>query len=204
MPDWLDWTGQTALIVATGPSAAQQPLGWVEGKCRVIAVKSSWRLVPFADVLYGIDKGWWIANSGAREFKGLRVSPSPTVCNVYRTQRVRLKPWARILVGEKGVLGCGLRSGGGHSGFQAVNLAVQFGVKRILLIGFDMTLDNGAHWHKDYRGVSRPDAKRVESWRIEMDECSPQFETIGVDVVNCSSFSRLRNFRRMSLSEALA
>lgn len=202
--DWPDWRGEIAVIVATGPSAGTAPLEVTKGAARVIAIKQSWRLCPWADVLYGIDRGWWIATRGMREFRGLRVSPSPSACNVFGLGRVRLKSRAEILTAEPGVIGCGLKHGGGHSGFQAINLAIQFGARRIALVGFDMTLAGGAHWHDDYRGQSPPEAGRVRRWREEFDACAPQFVALGVDVINCSPQSVLTAYRKMSLQEAMS
>jgi hypothetical protein len=202
---WPDWSGETAIVVGTGPSAAQAPLALAQGRNRIFAIKSSWRLAPFADALYGLDKGWWIANQGAHKFKGLKFSPSPTICRVYPDIRyVRLRPFARILNDETGVIGCGLRTGGGHSGFQAINLSVQFGARRILLVGFEMTLARGAHWKNDDRGVGKPDAGRTASWREAMDECAGQFRDLGVDVISCTPGSALTAYPKMSLHEALA
>lgn len=175
---WPDWSGQTAVIVGTGPSANHIE----QGSFRSIVIKSSWRLLPTADILYGIDKGWWIANHGAPHFKGLKVSPSPTACKVFGLRQVRLKSRAEILLGESGVLGCGLKTGGGFSGFQAINLAIQLGSKQIILMGFDMNLFKGAHWNSDQAGVAKPDAGRVESWRVALDGCAPQFKELGVEV----------------------
>jgi hypothetical protein len=158
-------------------------------------------LAPWADALYGIDRGWWIANEGAPEFAGLKFCPSPSVCKVFALREVTLRQRAEILIGEIGVIGCGLKTGGGHSGFQAINLAVQFGATRVALIGFDMTLERGAHWHGDYHGVSKPDAKRVETWRESLDACAPQFEMLGVEVLNASRESALRAYRKVDLNE---
>lgn len=175
----------------------------VRGRARVIAIKSAWRRVPFADVLYGLDRGWWIANKGVPEFAGLKVSPAPTACTMYGLRRVTLKPVANIVSGPVGVLGCGLRIGGGHSGFQAINLAVQFGARRIVLMGFDMTLARGSHWTDDMRGVAKPDAKRIEGWRIAMDDAAPQFVRLGVEVINATPGSALTAYRFMPLREAV-
>lgn len=200
---WPDWAGETAIIVGTGPSAGDWSLNGLKDYYRCIVIKSSWRLAPWADVLYGLDRGWWIANNGCPEFKGLKVSPSPTACRIYRLREVRLKTRAEILTKEKGVLGCGLKTGGGHSGFQAINLAVQFGAKRLLLVGFDMKINGQAHWHKDYRGVAKPDVARIETWRAALDACAPQFTALGVEVINCTKDSALRMYPIMSLSAAL-
>lgn len=204
MANWPDWSGETAVIVGTGPGAIAEPLEPFKDKARFFVIKSSWRLAPFADALYGLDKGWWIANLGAHKFRGLKFSPSPTICRVYRDIRyVRLRPFAKLLTAETGVVGCGLRTGGGHSGFQAINLAVQFGAKRILLVGFDMTLGHGAHWKDDERGVGKPDDGRIRSWREAMDGCAAQFSELGVDVINCTPQSALTAYPKMALDEAL-
>lgn len=198
---WPDWSGETAVIVGTGPGAVAQPLEVARRKARFIAIKSSWRLAPWADVLYGLDRGWWIANQGAPQFKGLKVSPSPTVCRIYPGMtEVRLRPRAEILTRVPGEIGCGLRTGGGHSGFQAMNLAVQWGAKRLVLAGFDMTLKNGAHWKGDDRGVVKPDAGRTESWRAALDGCANQFARLGITVL-VTGYSALRAYPSVSLEQ---
>lgn len=165
-------------------------------------------LAPWADVLYGIDVGWWIANHGAPDFKGAKFSPSPRVCKVFGLQQVVLKPKTEILTGrrvlEDGrqllILGCGLPSGGGYAGFQAMNLAYQFGSRRMILVGFDM---HGKHWHQDYRGVGKPDAGRTESWRKALDGCAGHFQKMGLTVLNASLGSALKCYRAVSLEEAV-
>lgn len=201
---WPDWSGETVVVVGTGPGAKEVSLDLARGKARVFVIKSTWKKAPWADALYGIDKGWWIANLGCPQFKGLKFSPSPSAARAFGLRQIKLKARAEILLREIGVIGCGLKTGGGHSGFQAINLAVQFGAKRILMVGFDMTLANGAHWNDDYNGVARPDAGRVTAWREAMDECAEQFRELGIDVVNCTMGSVLKAYPKMPLSEALA
>lgn len=202
--DWPNWSGETLVVVGTGPSARHAQLGIAKGRARVFVIKSTWKLAPFADALYGIDKGWWIANLGCPKFTGLKFTPSPTAARAFGLRQVKLKARADILIRETGVIGCGLKTGGGHSGFQAINLGVQFGARRILMVGFDMTLANGAHWNDDYNGVAKPDAGRVAAWREAMDDCADQFRELGIDVVNCSLGSALKAYPKLSLREALA
>lgn len=128
------------VIVATGPSASAAPIDTVRGKSKVIAIKGSWRLCPWADALYGSDRRWWIENNGAAKFGGLKITASPAAAKLYGLRAVvRLRVKEQILTDETGVVGCGSRRGGGHSGFHALNLAVQFGAKRISLVGMDMS-----------------------------------------------------------------
>lgn len=104
-----------------------------------------------------------------------------------------------ILVDQPGVLG-----DAGNSGFQAVNLAVQLGARRLLLIGFDMRLDLGIHWHgKHGRGLNNPTEANVAKWRRILDAAAPRLAALGVSVVNCSAVSALEAYPKMTLTEAL-
>jgi hypothetical protein len=105
----------------------------------------------------------------------------------------------RLLVGKFGELGWG-----GNSGFQALNLAIQFGVKKIILICYDMHLERGMHWHgKHEGGMNNPTPKNVERWRRVTDAAAPLLEALGIKVINCSMISALENYPKMSLREAL-
>lgn len=199
---WPDWTGEAAVIVATGPSAAGACLDAVRGIARVIVIKSAWRLAPWADALYGSDYAWWEANNGCPEFSGLKVSASPAAARQFSLERVALLNKAEIVLEEPGTLGCGLKTGGGHSGFHAINLAAQWGAKRILLVGFDMTLSHGFHWFED-KGVAPADAKRMETFREALDGCAGQIKSLGIEMINCSQVSALKGFPKADLRDAL-
>lgn len=104
-----------------------------------------------------------------------------------------------MLVGTFGTLGWG-----GNSGFHALNLAVQFGVKRIALVGFDMRCDKGLHWHGSHeKGLNNPTPGNVERWRRVTDAAAPVLAALGVSVINCSPISALTAYPKMSLSEAM-
>ena len=104
-----------------------------------------------------------------------------------------------ILVDRPGILG-----DGGNSGFQAINLAVQCGAAKIILIGFDMRLDHGVHWHgKHGRGLNNPSERNLAKWRRGLDGLAPWFDALGVRVINCSAVSALEAYPKMSLTGAL-
>lgn len=91
---------------------------------------------------------------------------------------------------------------GSNSGYQAINLAVLAGAKRILLLGCDMRFSQGkshahnGHPHKhpesSYTGYARNFASMV-----------PQLKKLGVEVVNCSMSSAIGCFLKMSVEHAL-
>lgn len=93
---------------------------------------------------------------------------------------------------------------GGNSGFGALNLAVQFGAKRIILVGFDMRLDRGVHWHGLHPGgLHNPNARNVERWRRVVDEAAPMLKALGVEVLNASPISALRAYPKVPFEEAI-
>jgi hypothetical protein len=190
----LNWKDETVVIVATGPSAAEQPLEKARGTAKFIAIKSSWRLCPWADVVYGTDRGWWLANNGAIEFKGVRITASPTIHRCFPgVQLAKLAPGPQIRTDG--------RLGGSHSGAHAINLAINFGAKRIVLVGFDMNMKSGAHWKENDPGVARAEPNRMVRWRLEMDAQIERFRELQVEVINCSMQSTLTAYKKRQFSE---
>lgn len=93
---------------------------------------------------------------------------------------------------------------GGNSGFQALNLAIQFRATRVVLVGFDMNLDRGVHWFGRHpQGLNNPTAENCLQWRLRLDGVAESIKALGVKVLNCSPVSALENYPKMSLAEAL-
>ncbi|MDA9511170.1 hypothetical protein XI09_42280 [Bradyrhizobium sp. CCBAU 11386] len=150
---------------------------------------------------YACDGAWWKARQGLATFAGLRLTHDPGACAMF--EGLRQVGIARgcdeILVDAPGILG-----DGGNSGFQAINLAVQCGATRLILVGFDMRLDLGVHWHgKHGRGLNNPNGANIARWRCIIDGQASRLAALGVSVINCSAVSALEAYPKMSLSEAL-
>lgn len=196
MCEWFpDWRGQACAIVASGPSAAGADLAPLRGRARVIVINSSWVLAPWADVLYAADSRWWLAAGGAPGFAGLKVTADKTAAERFGLRLVSFVPCCYdITVDRPGMIGAG-----GHSGFHALNLAVQWGASPIVLVGFDMRVDMGLHWHPDHK-QRNPEAHHMERWRMALDAQAPRLAGLGVAVLNASPVSRLRAFPRIDLA----
>lgn len=179
----IDWSGQTATIVASGPSAAATDFELLRGR-RVIAINLSWQLVPWADVLYGMDGQFWHLLEGLPQFPGRKVTSSPMAAQSFG-------------------IDC-LFCIGNNSGMRAINLAEAYGAKRILLIGFDMHVRAGVHWHAPHAGrLHNPVAASMQIWRTDMARHAPLYRKRGLTIINCTPGSALDCFPRMSLQEAL-
>lgn len=94
---------------------------------------------------------------------------------------------------------------GGNSGFQALNLAAQFGATKILLIGFDMHIAAGVHWYgcNAWHGANNPNMPLLMRWRNAFTAQAKVLEAMGIDVVNASADSALKCFRHAQIDQAL-
>ena len=180
----------------------------MRGRCKAIAVNSSVFSAPWAAVLYAADAEWWRYYARVLTFSGLCVAaeqgaaryvPAVRTVTVLREQNT-CSP--RMQFDALGVLG-----GGSNSGAQAINLAVQFGARRVVLLGFDMQRrrDGTLHHHGAHPAPLRnPQARLFEKWIAALDSQAPILKARGVDIANASPESALKGFCKRSVSEALA
>lgn len=82
---------------------------------------------------------------------------------------------------------------------------MQFGPPRkIILVGFDMRIDLGIHWHGRHPpGMNNPSQANVIKWRAVLDGVAGQLSDLGVTVINCSPVSSLAAYPKMTFAEAL-
>lgn len=187
------WEGRTAVVLASGPSMSADVAETVrQSGAATVVVNTTFRLAPWADVLYAADEMWWQETPEALQFAGLKVSVGRIkgVHQLRNSGKVGFDPDPSAL------------RTGGNSGYQAIHLAAHAGARTIVLCGFDM--HGGAHWHPDHKAPLRntmPDyypvwAKHFETLRTELD-------MRGVTVFNSTPGSALKAFREKPLQEAL-
>lgn len=200
---WPDWAGKACAIIASGPSAKTANVGALKGRLPVLAIKQCIELAPWADVVYGCDGPWWRHVRGLPKFAGLKLCYDAAACDEFRLRKVEIpdKQSNRLLSGKTGVVGAA-----GNSGFQALNLAVQFGANRILLIGFDVHGRGGEHWYgrNNWGFANNPTEDNYRRWRAAFEAAAEDLAARGIEVVNASPLSDLRKFRRMSVEQTLA
>lgn len=206
-PGWyLNWSGFAAAIIASGPSAKKANISALRDYMPVVAIKENVELAPWADVVYGCDAAWWKKRQGLPEFKGLKVSwrgdnaqrpaPYPDI------KLVDIPRTSDDLIFDP----CGKLGAGGNSGFQAVNLAIQFGAKYLLLIGFDMHDRSGAHWYgrNNWPQGNNPTEDNFRRWRRAFEMAAPKLRDHGIQVFNSSDISALKCFEKRSVESALS
>jgi hypothetical protein len=152
-------------------------------------------LAPWSDLLYACDGAWWDRYEGVPDFAGIRV-----------TQDARARDrWGCLYVPSVDEPGLSLDPSvihqGGNSGYQALNLAVLLGARRILLLGFDM---GGEHWHPRHPyGLNNPSEGNFARWLRAFETGLPDLERAGVEVINATPGSALNCFPKANLEVLL-
>ena len=189
------WPGETVVCMATGPSLTPEDVASVHGAARVIVVNDAYRLAPWADCLYAADGKWWRWHHGVPDFAGMKYSVQQ------QASQDAHKPGVVVLrnAGKRGLsLDPSSLSTGHNSGYQAINLAVHFGARRVLLLGYDM---RGGHFFGDHPDNTKPPfALAIPAFSSLV---SP-LKAIGVDVINCTPNSALKCFPKVPIADAIA
>jgi hypothetical protein len=198
-PDWPP--GETIAVVAGGASA-QHIAPQLIGRCRIIAINLSFRLVPSADVLYAADSGFWRTYRDAHAFRGIKLAPAdqrvPGVMEIIIPRDKLGRRVDRMLREPIGTVGCG----GGNGAFQGVNLMAQLRPVRILLAGVDYC---GEHWHGPHpRSLHNPTAQQFARWRQMLDAEAETLRSWGIEVINLSTVSTLRAFPHATIDSIFA
>lgn len=202
-PVWCpDLRGERVLFVASGPSCKTVPLHEARGRCRAVAINTSWELCPWADILYASDGAWWRQKNGVPGFAGIKVTQSEAAQKRFPdVNRILVRrKFDRLVVDQSGEIG-----DGGNSLFQAINIVVKAGPPRVMgFAGADMRLDYGVHWHGRHEGMlNNPKERSVRRWIAALDGIAGDLKALGITVLNLSAISSLTAYRKATLQEFL-
>jgi hypothetical protein len=124
-----------------------------------------------------MDRVWWnhYGKEALANFGGARYSPLVNIAGARRIHSL----------------------GSQNSGAGAIVLAVSFGAKRVILLGYDCQHTGGkAHWHSDHpKGLGN--AGSVSKWPKQFADIANRFSKI--DIVNCTRQTALQCFKRSEL-----
>lgn len=220
-----EWRGETVVLLAGGPSLTIEQVEAVHavhaaGKVRCIAINDCYLLAPWANVSYAADHHWHRWHTDGIAIPHLHLS-ADEVCQrwtAFKGQKCSIENMSKIVLDERVHLlrnahgnrhGFGLSRDpralvtGRNSGFQALNLAILAGAKKVILLGFDGRpgADGKTHWFGEH---PRPTPVAVYPYyRQAMSEAERGIAAAGVEVVNCSPGSAIDSFQKMPLEEAL-
>ena len=218
------WEGGTAVIIGGGPSILKQfnvPEHVVQGvysgklslsayspylepihKMHIIAVNVAYKIGPWIDVMFfGDDSTWREEKAELIKFKGLRIT-----CATDLHKDMRLKFLKRNEKKRQGIsTDPSLITWNGNSGSAAINLAVHFGVKRIILLGFDMQLnaDKQEHWHKCYTTKLGTVDRLMQKFLQGFPAIKRDLDNLGIEVINANPDSKITCFTRINFKDII-
>lgn len=209
----LAWAGSSfppIIIAAPGPSLTGDVIAAVRARRLLpdppglLAVTGAVLVLPDADLVYAADGKWWDAHDGLPGYAGDRWIQDKG------DGAKAAERWGLSLVasasGNAPRLAGAVVSQGHNSAFQALNLSVLMGARRVVLIGLDLDLgeDGRKHCFGDYAEPRLNIASPYPLFRRAFEAAAPVYAAAGIEIVNASTRSALTCFPRVTLEEALA
>lgn len=221
------WEGQTVVLIGGGTSLTIEQVELVRTtNVRCIAVNDAYLLAPWAEVSYAADSKFHRWHSKGVDEKGNPIELE----RAGLTKEEVIERWKSFAGQKCSIQGAGnnieddrvhilknktypihangLSSEpeylftGRNSGYQALNLAVLSGARRVSLIGYDgKPGEKRTHWFGEHPTATPPDV--FGAHRQAMKEAVPLLKKLGVEVINCSPGSAIECFPKMRLEDAL-
>jgi hypothetical protein len=188
---------QTLVIIASGPSLTRDDCSRVEGSgCDIMGISNAFQICGGLNYLYSCDRDWW-----SKYHDDIPSGPL-----LYSLEETPFDNVTQLVNGGHDGLSVDypIVRTGGNSGYQAINLAVLLGYRRLILLGYDMQLTGGkTHWHGSHPYMNNPRATTLNRWAAAYDSLAPVLEFIGVTVLNATRKTALTCFSRVPLEEVL-
>ncbi len=161
----------------------------------VIAVNEAYKIGDWVDVLFFGDIAYYRQNKDEiRKFKKLKVSfheIDPHVKYIPKSRNRSGLSSTRITWNMS-------------SGAAAINLAVLFGAKKIILLGFDMHTKGPLHWHGSYPTRGGAALERTFTRHMKgFSGMNKAAKKMGVTILNANPDSAIEEFTKVDLNEVL-
>lgn len=182
-----DYTGRTVICIASGPSLTKEDCDTVKTSgLPTIVTNTTFKLCPWADVLFGFDAKWWhyYHEEVKQVFKGRLLSVSHAVRRL-GVESLHNADWFQ---------------GFGNSGACAIALAIAGNANKIVLLGYDC--GSATHWHGDHP-KELTNCLSIRRWPAQFASMAKLADSKGIPVINASRETMLTCFKRGTLLELL-
>jgi len=176
----------TICCIASGPSLTRDDCKAVErSRIVTIAVNNSWQMARFASYIYAGDKSWWVQNGVWIDIPAKRIACDDS---------------AKIFHGTE----THFPRGSYNSGAMAIRYAMtKLKAQRIILLGYDCSVEKGIHWHGSHAALKNPTAQTCVKWHHQFNRLAEEVKAYNVEVINCSRDTALTCFPRRPLEDVL-
>lgn len=192
------WRGETVFVLAGGPSLIGFDAGVLLGRGRVLAIKESCLLAPFADALLFVDAPWFDRERALIDRFAGPVVTTATNAALHPCVRLMKRGLDRGLADAPDTLNYAATVV-----YAALNLIAHAGAARAVLLGMDHGFDAaGPARHHDRNPLPPPPGAFTRQAEALATISGPLAER-GVDVLNATPGSRLTLWPRAELKELL-
>lgn len=166
------WKSYTVVCIASGPSLTLEDCEAVRG-LKTIVCNTSFRIAPWADVLYAMDAVWWkvYIHEVDKTYPGIKASCAD------------LEHW----FGVYRLRDCGFIKSN-NTGAGAISLAAYMGARRIIMLGYDLSHDGEkAHHHGDHPApLGNARNQSIKGWLPQFEKLRARLNESGIEISNCS------------------
>ena len=183
-------------------------------KKHVIGINVAYKFGNWVDICFFGDHGFFLANRGGlSRFRKLVVTSEKKV-GAINLEWIKYLPIQKI-PHDRGHRKVGISTRpdrvcwNNNSGAAAISVAAWTGVKRIVLVGFDMTLspfNEEQHFHNEYRQVgakikksSLPFTEHLKPWEAIKSDA----DNMGIEILNVSLNSAIKEIPKVHIKELL-
>lgn len=196
------YPGEAAVLFATGPSLNKEDIALVkeyhsEGVVRAFGCNDAYRVVDYLDVLYACDYNWW-------EHHYDKVKETCTA--ELWTQELNTRKKHNDINYTPGKFAPQLSVNpniihyGANSGFQLLNIAYLMGIRRFILLGYNMGINGNTHFFGSHPSGVR---KGPSPWPKFIQAFKSVQPKIAKGIINCTEPSALNFYKQMPLKNIL-
>lgn len=195
---WPDWSGQTAVCIATGPSLTPDQIECVRSaSVRSIGINDVGLTEQWVDIWYAADFKFWQHYQARAEMSGsLKVCADKKMLSGGIADRfLNTRDKDKALRFEPGYA-----ISGGHSGCQALQLAISLGATKVVLLGYDCKPDGS---RTNYFGQKCPALNKGSDYELWRESYRTLAIPDDVEVLNATPGSAIDVYPMVEIERAL-
>ena len=196
------YSGIPAVLLATGPSLSEEQIEYIrplheQKSIAVFGLNDAYKWCDFLDVFYFCDPRWLDCNPDAADYGHGQIWTQDAGVGKKYANINRVK-------GGSGKGLCRVASEihfGGNSGFQLLNLAWHFGIRKFYLLGYNMDVPKGMKQHMfgpHPKGLNQSNS--YKNFVNSYNQITPADKAL---ITNCTYPTALTGFKQQPLEEAL-